>query len=60
MPAPRDRDGDALTLRRGVVVTSNAQFVERLVAVAESLERQPATVDDTEQLVALSSEADGD
>jgi len=44
---------DTLTLRRGVPVTSNAQLVERLVSVARSLEREPATVEQTEQLLSL-------
>ena len=44
---------DTLTLRRGVPVTSNAQLVERLAAVATSLERSPAGVEETEQRLAL-------
>jgi uncharacterized protein (DUF849 family) len=44
---------DTLTLRRGVRVTSNVELVERLVGVARSLERAPATVEETEQLLTL-------
>jgi 3-keto-5-aminohexanoate cleavage enzyme len=35
---------DTLMLRRGVLAESNAQLVERLVRVARSLEREPASV----------------
>ena len=44
---------DTLTLRRGVRVESNVQLVDRLVAVARSLEREPATVEETERLLSL-------
>jgi uncharacterized protein (DUF849 family) len=44
---------DTLTLRRGVRVQSNTQLVERLVGVARSLEREPASVEETEGLLAL-------
>ena len=44
---------DTIMLRRGVPVDSNAQLVERLAAVARSLEREPATVDEVEELLAL-------
>jgi uncharacterized protein (DUF849 family) len=44
---------DTLTLRRGVRVESNTQLVERLVAVARSLEREPASVEETEQRLSL-------
>jgi len=44
---------DTLMLRRGVPADSNAQLVERLVAVARALEREPATVEETERLLSL-------
>ena len=44
---------DTLMLRRRVLATSNAELVERLVAVARSIERDPATVHETEQLLSL-------
>ena len=40
---------DTLLLRRGVPAESNAQLVERLVDVARSLEREPATTADVER-----------
>jgi uncharacterized protein (DUF849 family) len=44
---------DTLLLRRGVAVESNAQLVERLVGVANSLERDVATVEEVEELLAI-------
>ena len=44
---------DTLFLRRGVPAESNAQLVERLVEVTRSLEREPATTTDVEQLLNL-------
>lgn len=44
---------DTLMLRRGVPAESNAQLVERLVAVSRSLEREPATVERTRELLSL-------
>jgi 3-keto-5-aminohexanoate cleavage enzyme len=35
---------DTLTLEKGVPAASNAQLVERLVRIARSLEKEPATV----------------
>jgi uncharacterized protein (DUF849 family) len=44
---------DTLMLRKGVPAESNAQLVERLVAVARALEREPATVAEVESSLAL-------
>ena len=44
---------DTLMFRRGVPVESNAQLVERLAAVARSIEREPATVAEVEERLAL-------
>lgn len=44
---------DTLMLRKGAPAESNAQLVERLVAVARSLEREIATVSEVEELLAL-------
>jgi 3-keto-5-aminohexanoate cleavage enzyme len=44
---------DTLMVRRGVPASSNAQLVERLVAVATALDREPATVEDAERLLSL-------
>jgi uncharacterized protein (DUF849 family) len=44
---------DTLTLRHRVPVTSNAQLVERLVGVAHAIEREPASVIEAEQRLAL-------
>jgi uncharacterized protein (DUF849 family) len=44
---------DTLLLRRGVAVESNAQLVARLVGVANSLEREVATVEEVERLLAI-------
>ena len=44
---------DTLMLRRGVPAESNAQLVERLAAVARSLEREPASVTEVEERLAL-------
>ncbi len=49
---------DTLLLRRGVPAVSNAELVERLVAVARSLEREPATVSEVERRLMLSPPAD--
>jgi uncharacterized protein (DUF849 family) len=45
---------DTLLLRRGVPVTSNAELVERLVAVVRSIERTPASVSEAVDLLSLS------
>jgi 3-keto-5-aminohexanoate cleavage enzyme len=44
---------DTLMLRRGVPVHSNAELVHRLVGVARAIEREPATVEETEQRLKL-------
>jgi 3-keto-5-aminohexanoate cleavage enzyme len=44
---------DTIMLRRGVPVASNAELVERLVSVARSLEREPATGTEVEERLAL-------
>jgi uncharacterized protein (DUF849 family) len=44
---------DTLMLRRGVPASSNAELVERLVGVARTLEREVATVEEVERLLAL-------
>ena len=44
---------DTLMLRRGVPANSNAELVTRLVGVARALEREPATVEETEQRLRL-------
>jgi uncharacterized protein (DUF849 family) len=44
---------DTLMLRRGVPANSNAELVTRLVGVARALEREPATVEKTEQRLRL-------
>ena len=44
---------DTLMLRRGVPATSNAELVSRLVGVARSIEREPATIEETEQRLQL-------
>jgi uncharacterized protein (DUF849 family) len=44
---------DTLMLRRGVSASSNAELVQRLVGVARALEREPATVEETEQRLVL-------
>ena len=48
---------DTLMLRRGVPATSNAELVERLVSVAQSLERQIAAVEDVEAAIGLAGVA---
>jgi 3-keto-5-aminohexanoate cleavage enzyme len=45
---------DTLTVGDGVPAESNTQLVERLVGVARSLEREPATVAEVEELLGLS------
>lgn len=44
---------DTLMLRRGVPASSNAELVQRLVGVSRAIDRQPATVDETEQRLSL-------
>jgi len=44
---------DTLMLRRGVPATGNAPLVERLAGVARALEREPATVAETRQVLGL-------
>jgi uncharacterized protein (DUF849 family) len=48
---------DTLMLRRGVPASSNAELVERLVGVARSLEREPATVAEVEERLRLPASA---
>jgi uncharacterized protein (DUF849 family) len=45
---------DTLLLRRGQPATSNRELVERLAGVARAIEREPATVDETRELLGLS------
>lgn len=45
---------DTLLLRRGVPASSNAELVRRLVGVARAIEREPASVEETERRLALS------
>ena len=45
---------DVLTLSRGVPVDSNAQLVERVVALAALAQRTPATPDEARHLLGLS------
>ena len=44
---------DTLLLRRGVPASSNAELVQRLADVARSLERSPAGVEQTRELLGL-------
>jgi uncharacterized protein (DUF849 family) len=44
---------DTLMLRRGVPASGNDELVERLASVARSLEREPATVEQAEQMLSL-------
>jgi hypothetical protein len=44
---------DTLLVRRGEPATSNAQLVEWLVGIVRAIEREPARVDDAEQLFSL-------
>lgn len=46
---------DTLMLRRGVHAQSNAELVERLVGVARSLEREPATTAEVEERLRLTA-----
>ena len=48
-----------LTLEKGVPATSNAQLVERLVRIARSLQKEPATVGEVIERVKLSPELVG-
>ncbi len=48
---------DTLMLRRGVPATSNAELVERLAAVARSLERDVASSTEVEEMLALPAPA---
>jgi uncharacterized protein (DUF849 family) len=50
---------DTLMLRRGVPVTSNAELVERLVGVARAIEREAATVEQTEARLGLAGLVEG-
>jgi 3-keto-5-aminohexanoate cleavage enzyme len=47
---------DTLMLRRGVPATSNAELVGRLAELSRVLEREPASVPEAEQLLALSTQ----
>jgi uncharacterized protein (DUF849 family) len=47
---------DTLMVAPRVLATSNAQLVERLVAVARSLQREPATVAEVIERLGLSPE----
>lgn len=44
---------DTLMVRRGEPATSNAQLVERLVAISRALDREPAGTAEAEQLLSL-------
>jgi 3-keto-5-aminohexanoate cleavage enzyme len=44
---------DTLMLRRGVPASSNAELVERLVRIGRAIEREPAGVDEAEQMLSL-------
>lgn len=44
---------DTLMLRRGEPAAGNGELVERLAAIARSLERSPASVDRARELLAL-------
>jgi 3-keto-5-aminohexanoate cleavage enzyme len=46
---------DTLMLRRGQPATGNAPLITRLADVARAIEREPATVDQTRQLLQLAS-----
>jgi 3-keto-5-aminohexanoate cleavage enzyme len=50
---------DTLTLEKGVLATSNAQLVERLVKIARSLQQEPATVSEVIERLKLSPELVG-
>ncbi len=50
---------DTLTLDKGVPAASNAQLVERLVRIARSLQREPATVAEVVERLKLSAELVG-
>jgi uncharacterized protein (DUF849 family) len=50
---------DTLTIEKGVLATSNAQLVERLVGVARSLGHEPATVAEVASRLKLSAELVG-
>ena len=50
---------DTLTLEKGVPAASNAQLVERLVRIARSLQKEPATVAEVVARLALSPELAG-
>jgi 3-keto-5-aminohexanoate cleavage enzyme len=44
---------DTLMLRRGVPATSNAELVARLAELSRAIEREPATVEEAQELLAL-------
>ena len=50
---------DTLTLEKGVPATSNAQLVERLVRIARSLQKEPATVGEVVERLKLAPELVG-
>ena len=50
---------DTLTLDKGVPAASNAQLVERLVRIARSLQKEPATVAEVVERLNLSAELVG-
>lgn len=50
---------DTLVLEPGVLVTSNAQLVERLVRIARSMQKEPATVGEVIERLKLSPELVG-
>ena len=50
---------DTLTLDKGVPAKSNAQLVERLVRIARSLQKEPATVGEVVERLKLSPELAG-
>jgi uncharacterized protein (DUF849 family) len=50
---------DTLTLEKGVLAASNVQLVERLVRIARSLQKEPATVAEVIERLKLSAELVG-
>jgi 3-keto-5-aminohexanoate cleavage enzyme len=50
---------DTLTLEKGVLAASNVQLVERLVRIARSLQKEPATVAEVIERLNLSAELVG-
>ena len=50
---------DTLLMRRGVFASSNAELVERLAGVARALELEPASVEQAERMLSLSTVGSG-